>query len=142
LTPFLDASALVKRYISEPGSMMVRDLFRRVRPAVTRISYAELAASIARAAREGVIEAEQRDSVLDRLDADFAELTVIEVRRSLVERVPVLVVRHPLRGYDAVQLAAALAVREHGAAVTFWSADEALTAAARVEGLRAVVPGD
>jgi hypothetical protein len=55
--------------------------------------------------------------------------------------VPGLVVRHALRGYDAVQLAAALAIRHEGGAVAFWSTDGDLVAAAQAEGLQGVVPG-
>ncbi|MBV9946203.1 MAG: hypothetical protein JOZ69_05090 [Myxococcales bacterium] len=54
--------------------------------------------------------------------------------------VPELVLRHPIRGYDAVQLAAALTVRASGQAVEFWSSDAALCQAAANEGLRIVNP--
>jgi hypothetical protein len=53
--------------------------------------------------------------------------------------VPGLVTRRPLRGYDAVHLAAALALRDRGLAVTFWAADATLVEAARGEGLRATL---
>jgi hypothetical protein len=54
--------------------------------------------------------------------------------------VPELVVRHPLRGYDAIQLATALHVQAAGTPVEFWSTDEALGVAALAEGLRVIVP--
>ena len=54
--------------------------------------------------------------------------------------VPDLVVRHPLRGYDAVQLATALTIRATGQAVEFWAADAALCQTAGAEGLRVVNP--
>jgi len=45
------------------------------------------------------------------VSGDFSRLTIVETRAALVGLVPDLVIRHPLRGYDAVQLATALTVR-------------------------------
>jgi hypothetical protein len=47
-----------------------------------------------------------RDAILARVHRDFAQMTVVEVRGAMLARVPALVVRWPLRGYDAVQLVA------------------------------------
>jgi len=139
---FLDTSALVKRYITAPGSAEVRALFRRSRRiAVARIASAELAAAVARQHREGVVAEATRDAILARLHRDFAQMTVVEVRAAMLARVPALVVRWPLRGYDAVQLAAALTLHATGASTTFWSSDGNLVAAALGEGLRATAIG-
>lgn len=137
---FFDTSALAKRYISESGSPLVRTTLRVHPVSVARITYAELAASVARAFRLAAISEAQRDAILARLARDFSRLHVVEVRAALVGLVPELVVRHPLRGYDAVQLAAALTVHASGQSVEFWSADAALCQAAAIEGLRTVNP--
>jgi uncharacterized protein len=133
---YLDTSALVKRYVDEPGSTTVRPLFRGRTVATVRVAYAELAATLARLSREGVLDDAVRDRIVGRLDRDFTAMTVVEVRPALMRRVPGLVARRLLRGCDAVHLAAALAVRERGAAVTFWAADAGLVDAALAEGLR------
>jgi predicted nucleic acid-binding protein len=139
---FLDTSALVQRYLPEPGSVAVRALFRRRRAiGVARIASAELAAAIARQCREGLIADAARDAIFQRLPADFAEMTVVEIRAPVLSRVPALVVRWPLRGYDAVQLAAALSLHASGLATTFWSGDSRLLEAARGEGLRVTMVG-
>jgi predicted nucleic acid-binding protein len=104
------------------------------------VTYPELAATLARAARLRVITDAQRDAVLARLALDFSRMQVIELRASMLDVVPRLVVRHPLRGYDAVQLASALHVQAAGSPVEFWSTDETLRAAALAEGLRVVAP--
>src|ERR1019366_7112711 len=88
--------------------------------------YAELAAAVARASRVGAVTEAQRDAILARLTLDFPRLQVIELRASMLAIVPELVVRHPLRGYDAVQLATALHVQSSGTSVAFWSTDETL----------------
>jgi len=140
LTRFFDTSALAKRYISESGSQLVRATLRTQPVSVARITYAELAASVARAWRLGAITEAQRDAILARLAGDFAHMTIVEIRAALVALVPDLVMRHPLRGYDAVQLAAALTIRTSGSSVEFWSSDATLCQAAVTEGLRVVNP--
>jgi predicted nucleic acid-binding protein len=140
VTRFFDTSALAKRYMSEPGTPMVRATLRAQTVVVARVTYAELAASVARAARMAVITEAQRDAILGRLTLDFSRLQVIELRASMLTVIPELVVHHPLRGYDAVQLATALHVQASGNAVEFWTTDETLRVAAIAEGLRVVVP--
>jgi hypothetical protein len=137
---FLDTSALAKRYVREPGSATMWPALRRGTIVVARITYAELLATLARSCREGVISESQRAAAFARVEEDFRELTVIEIRAAVLRRVAELVVRHPLRGYDAVQLAAALAVKDQGGSIQFWSADDRLVAVARQEGLRVAVP--
>ncbi len=133
---YLDTSALVKRYVNEAGSPSVRPLFRAGGVATSRIAYAEIAATMARLCREGALTEAGRDAVSARLDTDFAAITIVEIRAALVQRVPALAARQPLRGYDAVHLASALTLRERGVAVTFWAADAVLVEAARAEGMR------
>jgi predicted nucleic acid-binding protein len=134
---FLDTSALVKRYVAERGSEDVRRRFRSGTIGVARIAYAELAAGLARRRREDALTSAAFDSILARLDRDFAKLIVVEIRPALIGMVPDLVRRHPLRGYDAVQLAAALALKGRGV-VEVWASDGPLLEAARGEGLKVV----
>jgi predicted nucleic acid-binding protein len=98
---FFDTSALAKRYVEEPGSAMVRAALLRHAVVVARVTLAEVAAAVARAARNGSLTQAQRDTILGRLPADFAKLQVVEIRPALVARVPALVARYPLRAYDA-----------------------------------------
>jgi predicted nucleic acid-binding protein len=133
---YLDTSAFVKRYVDEPGSSTLRPLFRTKRVATSRIAYAEIAATMARLCREGALDEASRDAITARLDADFGALTIVEVRAALVRAIPALVASRPLRGYDAVHLASALALRNRSVAVTFWAADALLVEAARAEGLK------
>lgn len=48
---FFDTSALVKRYVEEPGSAMVRATLRAHPCTVARVTLAEAAAAVARACR-------------------------------------------------------------------------------------------
>lgn len=91
-----------------------------------------------------------REATLDVADythivADFDALcatqyTLVELTALIVERARVLLERHPLRAYDAVQLASALTVNDALAAaglpaLTFLSADHSLLNAAQMEGI-------
>jgi predicted nucleic acid-binding protein len=137
---FFDSSALVKRYLPEDGSASVRRTTGRAAIAVARITFAEIAAAVARAERRGIVDASERDRVLDRLATDAGHWTIAELRPRIVERVRALVCRHPLRPYDAVQLASALDLRASGSAVRVWCTDETLCAAILAEGLKLVRP--
>ncbi len=135
---YLDTSVLTRRYLPEPGSSSIHALLRSNRRiAVSRLTFAETCAAVGRAHTKGLIEAHERDAIIDRLPEDFAELWVIEPRKAIIESVAELIKRHPLRGYDALQLASCLKVRSHEA-TELWAADGALIAAARAEGLKVV----
>lgn len=136
---FLDSSALVKRYTVEPGSAAVQRVTRSANVAVARIAHVEVASALARLTREHAMKVEQRDEALERFDEDFGRWKVVELRARVAASARSLVCRHPVRGYDAVQLASALELRKD-MAVRFWCTDAALGVAAASEGLAVVVP--
>jgi predicted nucleic acid-binding protein len=132
----LDTSVLTRRYVPEQGSRSVHALLRSGRElAVSRLTFAELCAAVARAHRNGVIDIIQRDAILMRLPGDFESMSVIELRKPIVERVGELVKKYPLRGFDALQLAACLKLRAEQS-TELWAADGELIAAARAEGIK------
>jgi len=126
----------VKRYIREAGGDKVRPLFRR-RVAASAISGIEVPAAIWRRAREGDLSEARAHDLVKKVVEDLAEMIVVEMRRSVTELARELVERHPLRAYDAVQLACALLLAERAAtAVTFICADHRLCDVAVAEQLR------
>jgi uncharacterized protein len=79
--------------------------------------------------------------------AEFGRLFLItEITAAILDWAMYLAQRHALCGYDAVQLAAALALNEEyqitGTSVIFISADTELNAAAAAEGLAVENPND
>lgn len=141
---FFDTSALVKRYASETGTAWV---FRLVRPAtanrlyLTRITGAEVVSALTRRERAGRLGGRATTKALARFEREFANrYAAIEVSAKLVSGAMKLARTYALRGYDAVQLAAALEVHhprsaaEAGALILI-CADDALNAAAVAEGL-------
>ena len=140
---FLDSSALVKRYVLESGTRWVQGLFdpgRANRIVIAAIGGAEVVAAVARRGLGGSLTA----AIASRLIADFrkdfaSEFQVVEVLSPIIDSAMRLAERYALRGYDSVQLAAALAfdsiAHATGRATHFVSADVELNAAATVEGL-------
>ena len=141
---YLDSSALVKRYIKETGSTWVAELFE---PAlnhdvfISAITPVEIVAAITRRARGGTISQADATSACDLFRSDLqANYQIVELTDGLLARAMALAETHALRGYDAVQLAAALEVNavcvEHDLPpISFVSADDNLNAVAATERL-------
>ncbi len=138
-----DSSALVKRYVIETGSAWVTGILAPAAGHVirlARVTGVEVVAAIARRQRGGSISPAAGTGMLSDFRQDFATFyQITEVSDRLTARAMDLAEVYPLRGYDAVQLAAALDVSADcaatGAAFTLVSADTELNDAARAEGL-------
>jgi predicted nucleic acid-binding protein len=138
---YLDASALVKLYVEEPDSEAVATVLERAEAVATvRVTYAEARAAFARHRREGGLKAPALRRVVSQLDGEWGTYNVVEVSEPVVRRAGALAERHALRGYDAVQLAAALDLRDAGADLEFACFDDRLARAALRERLRLAGP--
>ena len=134
---YLDTSALVKLYIEEERSQAVAEhVERAVTTATAYVSYAEARAAFARRRRANTLSSTELSRIVRELDHDWSTYTFVEIGERVVRRAGSLCERHALRGYDAVQLAAALDVRRAGGDVEFACFDAHLNRAARREGLR------
>ncbi len=134
---YLDSSALVKCYIPEDGSYEVKQVLSETDSAGTAwISLAEVVAGLAKAARMDVLSSEDADFAIRLFRADWPNLRRFQITESLLERAADLARQHGLRGYDAVQLAAASTWQESlEDRVTLVTFDRQLWQAARKEGL-------
>lgn len=134
---YFDASALVKRYVEEAGREEVVERLDRDLAATSRLTETEIVSALARRCREGIFSANERDRIMGAVRRDFANaLFVSEVTDRVILQSRELLVRHPLRAADAVQLASALALAEElRLDVAFLAFDERLLEAARSEGL-------
>lgn len=142
---YLDASALVKRYADEAGSRWVRQI-TDPNPAdsvlLAEITLAEVSAALAAKHRaSGGITRQQMERVLSRFLQDCDEtFLLLPVDRPVIDLAVELAQHHRLRGYDAVQLAAALVTGEtlksHDLSPpVFVASDEDLLLAARARNL-------
>ena len=106
---YLDASALVKRYIAEPGTREVADVIAGAGIVATSIvSRAETAAALSKAIRVGMLTREAAASALRVFRSEWPNLVRVQATEMLVARADALAWELALRGYDAVHLASAL----------------------------------
>jgi len=134
---YLDSSALVKRYITEPGS---DEVFRQIEEAevigTSAISLAEVAAALAKAVRLNLLQREVGESAHQAFRREWPDLIRLPVNETALERAADLTWSLGLRGYDAVQLAAAVAWKEAlEAQVSFSTFDRHLWTASGAAGL-------
>ena len=134
---YLDASALVKRYVAEAGSAEVEALIGEAQATGTAVlSRAEVAAALAKAARVGLVTRESALKALQSFNADWEHLIRLQFGEPLAARAATLAWEHGLRGYDAVHLAMALVWRETlGETVTVATYDRELWRGAQASGL-------
>lgn len=141
---FLDSSGLVKRFVSEKGSGFVINLVKisnKNSIYLARVTSVEVVSAITRRKNIGSLTVIKANKAIARFERALQNrFAFIEIGERLTYKAIDLAKKHGLRGYDAVQLAAALEVNAKrlaigASAVTFISADNNLNNAATVEGL-------
>ena len=114
-TIYFDTSALVKRYIAEVGSGWVRALLDVQSPIVftSLLTVIEGVCTFARRQREGMLSPEDHRQLLIVFDYDFAyRYNILDVETMVIDTARQMANRHPLRAYDAVQLATAWSLNQ------------------------------
>jgi predicted nucleic acid-binding protein len=114
---------------------MVRRLAGSGIVATSRLSELEVASGIVRRAREGAFTPARRDRALAALQRDLPALAIVELIPDITADARSLLLRHPLRASDAIQLASCLFLqRQLNQTVPFVAFDQRLLEAARAEG--------
>ncbi len=134
MTLYLDTSSLVKLYIAEPGSELVRELVdQAVVVATSAIAYPETRAALARRRREGVLTPAVFAMAKRMFERDWPKYLAVDASASICLAAGDLAEQYRLRGFDSVHLASFLEVaRRAGKAETrFSSHDARLNRAAR-----------
>ena len=134
---YLDASALVKRYVAELGSSEVSAAISLAQVTGTAIlSRAEVEAALAKAVRIQALTEEEGLACLQVFRNEWLDLVRVQATEMVVAQAGVLAWDHGLRGYEAVHLAAASAWQDAlGARVTLVTFDQHLWTAAESVGL-------
>ncbi len=139
---YFDTSALLKMYVTETGSRWVQALLAdRPTVFVSQLTLIEAACAFARRYRETVLNAEQHGRVLMSFDYDTRHYyQVIDLLPVTIDTARQLAYKHPLRAYDAVQLATAWLIQQEliqaeDFSLTFLSADQRLLTIAQTEGM-------
>ena len=111
---YLDASALVKRYVQEEGSDLVLSAMQDAQAwAMCRIGYVETIRAVGLAGGRKLVK---------RVEADWLSIDVVEVDAALAEHAAQLALSAELRSLDALHLAAALLLSPDGLTVATWDA--------------------
>ena len=148
---FFDSSALVKRYVAEKGTAWVIQLAAAAtgnRIYVAAITAVEVSAALTRRARGGSLSASDAALSLADFHNDLrGQYRITDIAPALIAEAVNIAIKHGLRGYDAVQIAAALQVRAErlalgASAPALISADTELNAAAFAEGLAVENPNN
>lgn len=139
---YLDTSALIKRYVAETGSAWIRSL---VDPTASnllltaRLTIVEARSALARRKREASISDDDHVFAVGMLaNHTFTQYHFVELEETVVYLAGDLLDHHPLRAYDAVQLASALMINSALIAaelpgLIFLTADDRLSSIAQIE---------
>ncbi len=139
---YLDASALVKRYIAEVGSSQVDEAIAAAELVGTSIiARAEVAAALAKAVRVGALMHDEARSALQTFRNEWPDLIRLQLSELTVSRADGFAWEYGLRSYDAVHLAAASLWQDAmGERVAFMTYDRKQWDAAARAGLTAFPP--
>lgn len=138
---YVDASAFLKRYVEEPGSEWVDQLFASAWVATCALSRAEVVAALHKAVRQSWLGNRQALEARERFTAEWRFFARLPISEALIDRATVMSWNHGLRGYDSMHLAAASVWRDAlGEAVSFATFDRRLWEAAAAEQFEAYPP--
>jgi uncharacterized protein len=145
-TYFFDSSTLVKRYIVEKGTPWVRSIVAvrsSNRVIIAQITPAEVIISaVSRLVRNQLVDNRSALAIRAYLNRHSErEYIVVNLSKSVLLNAQDLLLKYPLRAYDAVQLASALDTNTRLVAANqpppvFVCADNRLLTAATSEGLQ------
>ena len=131
---YFDTSAIVPLLIEEPGTPRCAEQWSVADRVVSvRLIRVEARAALAQAARQDRLTARQLRTTVDALDDLVAQLNLVDVDGDLISRAADLAETQALRAYDAIHLAAALALGDDD--VVLVAGDGALLAGGRAIGL-------
>lgn len=142
---YLDTSALVKLYVRERGTdrMLGLSTNSQIRQlAVLSLAGVELYSAVRRRERAGDIDSDLVAQLLDRFESHLqTRFLRQDVNESVLDLACELINRHPLRAYDALQLAGCLIMKTTTAEpLVFVCADQRLLEVAGSENLTRLDP--
>lgn len=142
---YFDTSALLKQYVTEIGSNWVRAYLASTPTPVVFVScltVVEATCAFARRLRDGTLLPTEHATAVQAFDYDITyRYSLLDVMPATLDVARRLANQHPLRAYDAVQLATSWLLNQDTLntgkpPLTFICADERLITIAHAEGLR------
>ena len=122
---YFDTSALVKRYISEPGSRQTRALLRRHDFLSSAIAPVEAMSALMRRRRAGDLSEESFRAVLRGFQRDRTRWELVEVSAAVLNRAEELIKRGmSIKALDAIHIASIMTFQTaYGTRIPFVTAD-------------------
>ncbi len=148
---YMDSSALVKIYIREQGSEWTREVYGNSKAndiLIYEIAGAEVLAALHQRFRNKDFSEEDLKTACDLFRNDFQNFFArLPIKKQIVDTGMRLIQKHPLRGYDAIQLATAVSFLEelrklNGESLLFVGVDKVLDNSATAEGLTVINPSE
>lgn len=138
---YLDTSSLVKLYIRETHSAVVKEWVKEAEIAATcRIAYPEAISALNRRLKQGDLSEKEYGMLISKFSKEWGNFAAIDFDELEAGR---FVGLYGLRSFDAVHLSAAklLKADSNNILISFSSFDEKLNSAASSEGFAVLPPG-
>ena len=138
---YLDSSSLVKLYVEEAHSNVVRKWVEEAEIVATcRVAYPETVSAMTRRFKEGDLSKKEYDLLVTGFSHEWNRFAAIDFDELEAGR---LVRKYGLRGFDAIHLSSAklLNLNQNDISLSFSSFDEKLNKTAAAEGLVVLTPG-
>ena len=139
---FWDTSALIPLIVDEPKTGAMRAVWKRDSGMVVWWGTSvECASALARVGRDGTISDQDVDVARDLLETLASSWTEVLPTDGVREHAGRVLLRHPLRAADALQIGAAMVwAEDRPRGHSFCTLDARLADVARLEGFRVVDP--
>ena len=133
---YWDTSALIKRYLAEPGTSEVLDLLGEASLSATVVgTRAEVAGVFSKAFSKGRLTEEQVKHGMREFRQDWPAYLRVRISETMIREADHLALQYSLRGHDAVHLSAALIWKDRiSDVIHFATFDDNLWRAAGTEG--------
>jgi len=133
---YLDTSAFGKIYIEEANTEAMRAIAKDAEMlASSIIAYAEMRSAFARRRRSRDLSIDDLVRIKSKFEQDWKEIEALQLDDRTVRRAGELAETYSLRGFDAIHLASAEALRDIFAPITFACFDSDLSRAATACGM-------
>ncbi len=111
---YLDTSALVKLFINETYSELVREYYNNCRVVATsNIAYVEFNSALSRIYREGLIDFQNLQNIRNNFDNLWNFYKIINFDDNIIQKATKLLYETELRAFDSIHLASADFLREN-----------------------------
>lgn len=139
---YFDSSALVKRYLKEDGTDMVRGILEKSPIiATSKLAYPEMISAFARKYKAGDLSKDKMDQAVGRFEEDWKYLLIIEIQDELLPIMKKTIKKYFLKGADGIHLSSAFwlqhTLKEE---IIFVASDIHLLKAAQAEKLKIINP--